>query len=273
MRKLTDEELAGLSPEQREQYEVHIETFGDPEEKLDPELEKWTEETEAWGKVLKHPLVFSIPLMPGTYAMMNKALRVKRAKLEECRAEQKWSGFVFMHERPYRIYALSLIEADIEDDAAYWDVLGSIWTDSENIWQEEESWAEYLSSERSHREHLMDEEERELFAKLPETITVHRGYKRGERKMGMSWTINRPQAEWFARRLARDDDEPRVVSGTISKDKALAYFTGRGESEIVAFPEDITVTSDRKVRNKANRNPAQRATDELLEAGNSPMAT
>jgi hypothetical protein len=36
-------------------------------------------------------------------------------------------------------------------------------------------------------------------------------------KMGMSWTINRPQAEWFARRLANDEDEPRVVSGTVSE--------------------------------------------------------
>jgi hypothetical protein len=61
------------------------------------------------------------------------------------------------------------------------------------------------------------------------------------------------------------------------KDKALAYFTGRGESEIVAFPEDITVTSDRKVRNKAKRNPAEKAVENtvaaLLEAGNSPKAT
>jgi hypothetical protein len=272
MRKLTDEELAGLSPEQRAQYETHIETFGDPEEKLDPELEKWCEDT-TFGKALKHPLVFSIPLMPGTYGMMNKALRVKREKLEEFRAEQKWSSFIFMHERAYRMYAFSLIEADIEDDATYWDVLGSIWTDSENIWQEEESWGEYLSSERTDRDHLMDEDERKAFAKLPETITIHRGYKRGERKMGMSWTISRPQAEWFARRLAREDDESRVVSGTLPKAKALAYFTGRGESEIVAFPEDITVTSDRKVRNKANRNPATRAADELLAAGNTPKAT
>jgi hypothetical protein len=99
VKKLTDEELSGLSPEQREQYETHIETFGDPEEKLDPELEKWCEETH-WGTALKHPLVFSIPLMPGTYGMMNKALRVKREKLEEYRAEQKWSNFVFLHERP-----------------------------------------------------------------------------------------------------------------------------------------------------------------------------
>lgn len=266
MKKLSDEELAKLTPELREQYESMIETFGDPEEPLDPELEPWCVESDSFGTALKHPLVYSIPLMPGTYAMMNKALRAKREMLERYASEKNWHGWINAYERPYRLYAFSLIETEIEDDATYWDVLGAIWTDSENIWENEDDWGEYLSAERADREHLMEEDERMALDKLPDTIEIHRGYKLKERKLGMSWTVNKPQAEWFARRLIREGERAYVVSGTVPKDKVLAYFLGRGESEIVAFPEDITVTKTTRVSAMPkSRNPAETGTHPLME--------
>lgn len=264
MKKLSDEELEKLTPEQREQYQGMLDTFGDPEAELDEELKPWVVDT-TFGESLKHPLVFSIPLFPGTNEMHNRALERKQEILARYREEKNWHGCVFIYERPYRLYAFSHIEADL-DDKAYWEVLGSIWTDSENIWQEEKEWAELLSSERPHREYMMDEDERVAFEKLPDLIEIHRGYKLRERKMGMSWTTNFPQAEWFARRLIREDERAYVVSGTVPKDKALAYHLGRGESEIVAFPEDITKTRTRRV--SALPKQSNPAADSLLEATN-----
>lgn len=256
MEKLSDEDLAKLTPEQRAAYDKHIEYFGDPSEELHPDLQPWIEDT-TFGPGLKHPLVFSIPLFPGTNGMLNNSYEKKLEMLERYAAEKNWMGYVMAHERPYRIYAFSKIAGDIEDDEKYWHVLGGIWTDSENIWQEEQDWIEYLSDERPGREHLMDEDERKAFAKLPDTIEIHRGYKLKERKLGMSWTTNKPQAEWFARRLIRAGERAYVVSGTVPKDKAIAYFLGRGESEIVAFPEDITITKTTRVSALSPaRNPA-----------------
>lgn len=215
-------------------------TFGKQED-LHPDLQPWLVHTESFGAALKHPLVFSVPHLEQFNAQMNLSYAQKLRMLDEYREKKNWFGWILAHERPYRLYAFAQIEDDIEDDATYWEVLGHIWTDSENIWQNEEDWIEYMSAERTDRDHLMDEDERAAFAKLPDMIEIHRGYKLTERKLGMSWTTNLPQAEWFARRLIHPDERAYVVSGTVPKDKVLAYFLGRQESEIVVFPEDVTV--------------------------------
>lgn len=243
----------------------------DPEndEELNDILKPWIAETETFGTVLKHPLLFSIPMFPGQNKLHNIQFEKKLEMLEDYAKDENWLGYILTYERPYRLYGFGIAAGDIHDDETYWHVLGHIWTDSENIWQEEEQWLEYLSDERPGREHLMDEDEREAFESLPDTLTIHRGYKQDDRKMGMSWTLEVKMAEWFAARLAHhDEDDPRVVSGTIDKAKAIAYFTGRNEQEIVAFPDDITVTADYKVAARPKTGG-----DELLEAGNSPKQT
>ena len=54
--------------------------------------------------------------------------------------------------------------------------------------------------------------------------------------------VDKAKAEWFARRFAGGEGRtPLLVEGTVSKKDVLAYFSNRGESEIVAFPEDVHV--------------------------------
>jgi hypothetical protein len=48
------------------------------------------------------------------------------------------------------------------------------------------------------REHLMDAEER---AALPDVVTILRGFTHAEGARGLSWTLDRERAEWFARRF------------------------------------------------------------------------
>lgn len=216
-------------------------------EELDPELAPWVEgdADTVLGPFLKHPLCYMAlgnrEETTGFYpfaAHANAAFKAKLAGLEEAMDERSWFAVVFvLYERPYRLYAFEQIEDQLPDEE-WWSLLGAIWTDTENAWQNDADWRRYLSSQRASRDHIMEEEEREAFKLLPEELEVWRGYSRPERKSGMSWTLNRPQAEWFARRLHRPEDPPpKVARATVKKEHVIAYFTCRQESEIVVLPE------------------------------------
>ena len=69
---------------------------------------------------------------------------------------------------------------------------------------------------------------------MPDEIQIWRGCEREAHIHGMSWTIDKNWAEWFATRRQRPH-APRVVlaSAFCRKSDVLAYFTNRNESEIV----------------------------------------
>lgn len=242
--KLTDEEKAKA-------IEQHFEdTFG-PQVDLDPELQRCLYEDENMSGI-KHPLVFSLFHNPRLNHMVNEQLRQKREALDRAVEDEAWSTYCFLHERPYRLDAFLNIKDKIEDDAAYWDVLGSIWTDSENIWQSEDEWLECLSSERPQRDQMMEDWERDRLAALPETVEIFRGYQFANRQDGMSWSIDRNQAAWFATRLwvpERGGDGPMLAIATVKRDKILAFFDGRNEHEVVVLPgdADISETEEQEV--------------------------
>lgn len=233
------------SAEAKEAQQQIEEYLGDMDAELCEELQACTYTDESFGTCIKHPLVFSIMHLPQMNDVMNKSLEKKKEARDRAYDEENWHSYVFLHERAYRLNAFANI-ADKMDPASYWEVLGGIWTDSENVWENEQEWEEFLSSETPERSRLMEDEEREALAKLPETLTIHRGYTLPHRKLGMSWTLERERAEWFARRFQRDE-AAQVVTATVKKADVLAHFTGRGEAEIVVFPDKLTVQTNQVV--------------------------
>jgi len=68
---------------------------------------------------------------------------------------------------------------------------------------------------------------------LPAWIPVFQGHT-NESHDGWSWTTNKSTAEWFAQRFADfEDATPVVTSGTVRRCDVLAFFTRRGENEIL----------------------------------------
>jgi hypothetical protein len=190
------------------------------------------------GSSLHHPLLIDIMYTPKLNAVLNKMYEQKLAAIAEAERDGNWHRYVFMHERPYRLDAF---EDAIEemDDSKYWDLLSDIWIDSENIWQNESTWVELLQSDRSGREEMMSDDERARFDALPDTFTVHRGFAYDGRDRALSWSLSETRAEWFAGRFAKDDNEPRVATGTVSKADALAFLGARNEDEIIILPGDV----------------------------------
>lgn len=212
------------------------------QEALLPELEDYLEHDGPLGPQIRHPLVYNI--LHHSNAWANELLRQKQRQLSEAVYKQDWHSYVWLHERPWRFDAFCEIAERIEADEDYWSLLGGIWTDSENIWQNYHGWREIFESPpRPHREHFMDEGDRRkargLKGGLPKVFTVYRGFHDPGVVDGLSWTLDREQAIWFAKRLRPQGATAVLATGTLSRRDVIGYMTGRGEDEIVCLPEDV----------------------------------
>lgn len=182
-------------------------------------------------EVIQHPLVFSVPYSETENALLNHTLKVKQEMANKYMDEEDWGGYVFLHETPCHLSAFEDISANLSSKE-YWSLLGEIWVLSENIWQNQDKWQELLTSCRPDKEYFMEEEDRKYFNSLPDTITIHRGYK--ENKNGFSYSLSEEKAQWFANRWKK---EGVVITRTIKKEDAFAYMGGRKESEIITLKE------------------------------------
>jgi hypothetical protein len=70
----------------------------------------------------------------------------------------------------------------------------------------------------------------EKYNSLPDKITVYRGTCLKSTTKALSWTTNIEKARWFANRFGNNG---KVYEATIDKKDIFAYFTNRGESEVV----------------------------------------
>ena len=196
-------------------------------EPLHPDLLPYFEEEGALGPQLRHPLVYQVPFF--TNGMANTYYKQKVKAIEDALAKKNYSKVVYLHERPYRIQAFLDVMESMED-ADYWKLLSSIWTDTENSWQNFEMWNALLRSQRPERHNLMDEEELNHLASLPDEVVVYRGCIEGVNENGLSWTLDKTKAEFFANRFSKNGI---VLEKTINKDEIVAVFLGRNESEVI----------------------------------------
>jgi len=194
-------------------------------EPLHPDLVPYYEEDSF--AMLRHPLIYQVPFFSGGQA--NYQYEVKKKLVKEALDDKKYKSYVWLHERPYRLQAFGDIQEFLSNQE-YWSLLASIWTDTENAWAHLDLWREFFSSDRANREWLMDWDEQMAYEGLGETVTVYRGYQPGLNKDGISWTVNREKAEWFATRFGK---KGKVLEKQVSKRDIIAVFTGRNEYEVV----------------------------------------
>ena len=223
-----------------EQIKLAEDFFADMAGELHEDLVPYLD-TDLVIPMVRHPLVYE-HYMPGMCGHINKRYQYKQQALDKAVEEGKWTSYIFLHERPYRLNALLRASHEFlfEELTDYWEAVGAVWIDSENIWQNFAEWKELWWADDDERIHAMDEDDRAEFAKLPETLTVYRGAQYKKSFKGLSWTTDRDKALWFARRYRHSDLKSHLLSGTIRREHVLATFHGRGESEIVLFPENLT---------------------------------
>jgi len=196
-------------------------------EPLHPDLVPYFEADGALGAQVRHPLVYQVPLWSNGSA--NAYYLQKKKDLETALAEKNYSRVVYLHERPYRLQAFIQIAHHLSDEK-YWSLLASVWTDTENAWQNLDEWKELFNSSRPKRHRLMDRDEVLAYDSLPDTVKVYRGCQKGINEDGISWTLKRDKAEWFATRFSKDG---LVLEKEIQKKDIIAVFTNRNEYEVI----------------------------------------
>ena len=83
----------------------------------------------------------------------------------------------------------------------------------------------------SNKKYLMEEDDFNVYNNLEDEFTIYRGVGINRNPKGLSWTMNKEKAQWFANRFGIGG---YIETAKINKKDVLAYFNSRGEEEIVA---------------------------------------
>lgn len=195
-----------------------------PKVPLDPEL---VLVPGPLGMMIDHPLVKEIMYYEPFNYSYNEQLRLKKEKTAEALTKKDWHGFIWWHERPYRLNAFLKVMNQMSHEQ-YWETLREVWTDSENIWQNQSTWEELLLAPIKGQEYFMTAEERAYLASLPEVLTIHRGYNKSPR--GFSYSLSKTKARWFANRF---NQQGKIKTIRVKKSEVFAYVDSRNEKEII----------------------------------------
>lgn len=227
------------------------EDFGellDRDEALHEDLVPYVFDKGNGHMILSHPLLIDPMFHPnGKHGLHNKRYLVRKEAVEKAEEKGEWESAIFLRERPYRFEALwnATMWCDFDHDPEFWPVVAHVWRDSENIWQHYDDWLELWHSDADNRRGAMDEDDLKFLDELPEEFPVWRGAKKLFARtkegdvQGLSWTTDKEKAKWFAQRYSWQGTGV-LLRATVKKEDVLAAFVGRGESEIVIDPLDLT---------------------------------
>lgn len=226
-------------------------------EELHDDLKGHIQEVDIGGSsypALMHPLVYQVPFYSAEHA--NRVYEIKKTKIQEALETENYNIAVFMYERPHRFPAFLKMVSDTAGGykplrgEKWWNILGDVWTDSENIWQNRGTWSTLFKDIDGNAQHMMTLSEKKALQSFPKTVRVYRGAVADLNEDGLSWTRSRDKAEWFARRTSPEN--PLLITGTVPRDKITAYMDRRGEDEvIVADASLVTVISRESVPDAA----------------------
>lgn len=213
-----------------------IDLFDLPKEDLANELSLALEHHPNGMIFIKHPLVTTLYHEP-LNASYNALLKHQKERLAEHVAAQEWDQAVWVHERPWRLHAFLRYAAPFLPAHAAGDLLFDVWKDTEFPYTQRLSWLGAFRKYGSQSPIM-----KRSRAHLPSvSFVVYRGASKLEgtrrRAYGMSWTLERKTAEWFANRFTKDGIvhelhvEPRNV---------FCYAPERGEQEVVIDPSTLT---------------------------------
>ncbi len=140
--------------------------------------------------------------------------------------------YVFSHTRPFRLDAFMEYELlnGTDSDSMKMDIaktLADVWIDCENPHINIDVWKAYF---KKYGADSMSTEEIDFLTRLDDNIEIYRGVQSECNDEGISWTLDKDKALWFANRF-RGEGIVRVKK--ISKSAVSCFYNGRGECEII----------------------------------------
>ena len=123
---------------------------------------------------------------------------------------------------------------NILSEQEYINVVKDWYTQTEIVYQNLQLWIDTFKSIKNTKL-LMDYDELNYFNNLPEKIVIYRG---GVSKRGISWTLNKDIAEWFANRFRAINKGGQLFEKKVFKNDCIAYFNDREEEEIIYIGDE-----------------------------------
>lgn len=205
------------------------EEYSDSEELL-PELKASIIDGGLFNrKSIQHPLVIGdIGMMPNSY--YNNQLMRKKERLKEFENNKEFESYLFLIEKPFRVTFFSdLVKQNKIKKLSkkYWKILSSLWTGSENIFQNKDLWDDLLK-DKTNSHYFMSKKDLKFFNSLENEFIVYRGYSQWEN--GYSYTLDKERAIWFANRFGKNGN---VKERLVKKEDVFAYTNSRNEKEII----------------------------------------
>lgn len=223
-------------------------------DELHGDLVHYAEKHENGCFTIDHPLVREVSI-PRTAGWINGEYLRARRWTDRLRSERKWGELLSVVVAPYRFDELTALRFDgAMSPSEYWEQFGELWVETDYIWQDRDEWESVLFDADEDAvddvRRFTNEHERRIFDALPERVTLYRVYSRADQEQGLSYTLNRSMAEWFAlhhRRLdVAPDIEPTVKVLTLKKSRLFAYKDR--EEEVILRPYGAWSHKGRKLR-------------------------
>lgn len=148
-------------------------------------------------------------------------------------ADDVWRILIYMH-TPYRPLLFRLCYNYLSEKD-YNHMLEEVWTGTENPNQDPnvslKQWIKFFK--KANKNLLMTKEELDFYNSLSDTepIEIYRGVGHNRKPYGLSWTVKKETAEWFAKRWG--NKYAYMFKTYCTKEDVLAYFNGRNENELV----------------------------------------
>ena len=205
------------------------EVYSDGEELL-PELKASIIDGGLFNrKSIQHPLVIGdIGMMPNSY--YNNQLKRKQERLKEFENNNEFESYLFLIEKPFRLIFFSeLVKQNKIKKLSkkYWKILSSLWTGSENIFQNKDLWNDLLK-DKTNANYFMSKSDLKFFNSLENEFIVYRRYSQWEN--GYSYTLDKEKAVWFSERFGQNGI---VKERWVRKEDVFAFTNSRDEKEII----------------------------------------
>lgn len=143
-------------------------------------------------------------------------------------------------DKPLRLPAFISLAPDLPNDI-YWPLFRFVWQNTESAFLHVPDLRKVITAARTmapERYEFMTPEETKTFKfhkRRGKPVRIYRGAVNANMG-GLSWTLNKQKAEWFATRWG--NETPQVITAEIDPDMVIQWMFDRGEREVLCFPED-----------------------------------
>jgi hypothetical protein len=128
----------------------------------------------------------------------------------------------------------------------YWfKMLGELWGNCDNIAKHQHELLDQspLADTDEPILVMMNDEEQEIFAELPDVFDLYRGCYEGINEDGFSFSVDKDIAKEFPtlNRYRRTDSRPLLIHGRVNKNNIIAFKNDRDEEEVIVRGDCVNV--------------------------------